>query len=84
MTTLTLNKRGGITLPPAIRRRMGLDRLENPLLVLEEREGGVFLHPATALPVRDISAETIHSWIREDEAAMTALRKAPRKARRQA
>jgi len=81
MTTLTLNKRGGITLPPAIRRRMGLDRLENPLLVVEERDGGVFLHPATALPVRDIPAETIHAWIREDETAMAALRKPPRKVR---
>ena len=84
MTTLTLNKRGGITLPPAIRRRMGLDRLANPLLVVEERDGGVFLHPATALPVRDIPAETIHSWIREDETAMAALRKPPSKARSRA
>jgi len=75
MTTLTLSKRGSITLPSAIRRRMGLDRMENPLLVVEEREGGVFLHPATAMPVRDFPAGIIQSWIREDEDAMTALRK---------
>jgi bifunctional DNA-binding transcriptional regulator/antitoxin component of YhaV-PrlF toxin-antitoxin module len=81
MTTLTLNKRGGITLPPAIRRRLGLDRLENPLLVVEERDGGVFLHPATAIPVRDLPVETIQSWIRADEDALKALRKGPRKAR---
>jgi bifunctional DNA-binding transcriptional regulator/antitoxin component of YhaV-PrlF toxin-antitoxin module len=81
MTTLTLNKRGGITLPPAIRRRLGLDRLENPLLVVEERDGGVFLHPATAMPVRDIPAETIQSWIRADDDDLKALRKVPRKAR---
>ena len=81
MTTLTLNKRGGITLPPAIRRRMGLDRMDNPLIVVEERDGGVFLHPAAAMPVRDIPAGTIQSWIREDEEAMLALRKVSRKGR---
>lgn len=81
MTTLTLNKRGGITLPPAIRRRMGLDRMENPLLVVEERDGGVFLHPATAMPVRDLPESTIQSWIRDDDEAMAALRKGERKAR---
>ena len=81
MTTLTLNKRGGITLPPAIRRRMGLDRMDNPLLIMEERDGGVFLHPAMAMPVRDIPAQTIQSWIRDDEVGMRGLRKASRKAR---
>jgi bifunctional DNA-binding transcriptional regulator/antitoxin component of YhaV-PrlF toxin-antitoxin module len=81
MTTLTLNKRGGITLPPDMRRRMGLDHLEHPLLIVEERDGGVFLHPAKALPVRDIPAGTIQSWIHEDDAAMEALRKPAGKAR---
>jgi len=81
MTTLTLSKRGSVTLPPAIRRRMGLDKLENPLLIVEERDGGVFLHPATAVPVRDIPAETIRAWIKGDETAMAALR-ASRKTRR--
>jgi bifunctional DNA-binding transcriptional regulator/antitoxin component of YhaV-PrlF toxin-antitoxin module len=79
MTTLTLNKRGGITLPPAIRRRMGLDSMDNPLLVVEERDGGIFLHPATAMLVRDIPAQTIQAWIREDEVAMLGLKKASRK-----
>ena len=81
MTTLALSKRGSITLPPAIRRRLGLDTLTNPLLIVEERDGGVFLHPATATPVRDIPAATIQAWIRDDEAAMTDLR-VPRKTRR--
>jgi len=81
MTTLALSKRGSVTLPPAIRRRLGLDRLENPLLIVEERDGGVFLHPATAMLVRDIPAETIQAWIKDDETAMATLR-ASRKPRR--
>lgn len=79
MTTLVMTKRGGVTLPPAMRKRMGLDRVENPLLIAEERDGGIFLQPATALPVRDLTARQIRSWIKEDEAGMAALRPARKK-----
>jgi bifunctional DNA-binding transcriptional regulator/antitoxin component of YhaV-PrlF toxin-antitoxin module len=74
MTTLLMTKRGGVTLPPDIRRRMGLDRLRHPLLIAEERDGGLFLQPATALPVRDLSRRQIQEWIKQDEAGMTAFR----------
>ncbi len=75
MTTLTMTRRGGITLPPEIRRRLGVDRMNPPLLLVEERDGGVFLQPATVLPVRDIPEPQIREWIREDEASMKAFRK---------
>jgi len=78
MTTLTLSKRGSLTLPPAIRRRLGLDRVDHPLLIVEERNGGVFLHPAAATPLRDISGDTVKGWIKDDESAMAALRGTPR------
>ena len=55
-------------------KRMGLDRVENPLLIAEEGDGGIFLQPATALPVRDLTARQIQAWIKEDEAGMAALR----------
>jgi bifunctional DNA-binding transcriptional regulator/antitoxin component of YhaV-PrlF toxin-antitoxin module len=71
---LPISKRGTITLPPAYRRKIGLDRLENPLILVEEREGKLILEVATALPVRDIPKETIESWIAEDEADGAALR----------
>ena len=54
MITLPLSKRDSLTLPPALRRKMGLDKLRNPILLVEERDGGLFLHPAMALPVRDL------------------------------
>ncbi len=81
MTTLIMTKRGGVTLPPALRRSMGLDRLRNPLLIAEERDGGVFLQPATALPVRNLSRKQIQAWIKDDEAGMAEFRAGAKKAR---
>ena len=81
MTTLIMTKRGGVTLPPSLRRSMGLDRLRNPLLIAEERDGGVFLHPATALPVRNLSRKQIKSWIKDDEAGMDEFRAGAKKTR---
>lgn len=73
MTTLPLSKRGSLTLPPALRRKMGLDKVRNPMLLVEERDGGLFLHPAMALPVRDVSKAQIKAWIARDEAEMKAF-----------
>lgn len=73
MTTLALSKRGCLTLPPALRRKMGLDKLRNPMLIVEERDGGLFLQPAVALPVRDIPKAQIQAWIARDEADMAAF-----------
>jgi len=75
-TTLPLSKRGSLTLPPALRRKMGLDKLRNPMLLVEEREGGLFLQPAVALPMRDIPKAQIQAWIARDEADMKAFQAA--------
>jgi bifunctional DNA-binding transcriptional regulator/antitoxin component of YhaV-PrlF toxin-antitoxin module len=74
MTTLTMSKRGTITIPPEMRRHLGLDKMSHPLLLVEERDGGLFLQPASAVPVRNIARETIESWLREDESDMKAIR----------
>ena len=76
MTTLPLSKRGSLTLPPALRRKLGLDKLRNPLLLVEERDGGLFLQPAVALPVRDLPKAQIQARIARDEADMEAFRAA--------
>lgn len=75
-TTLPVSKRGALTLPPDLRRKLGLDRLSSPMVIVEEREGGLFLQPAAAVPVRDIPKETIASWIARDEAEMAELARA--------
>lgn len=76
MTTLALSKRGSLTLPPALRRKMGLDKLSNPLFLVEERDGGLFLQPAVAMPVRDLPKAKIQAWIAKDEADLEAFRAA--------
>lgn len=72
-TTLPLSKRGTLTLPPELRRKMGLDKLRNPLVLVEERDGGLFLQPAVALPVRDLPKKKIQEWMVRDEAEMKAF-----------
>jgi bifunctional DNA-binding transcriptional regulator/antitoxin component of YhaV-PrlF toxin-antitoxin module len=76
MTTLALSKRGTLTLPPELRRKMGLDKLRNPMLLVEEREGGLFLHPAATVPMRDFSKAQIRSWIARDEAELKTFQAA--------
>jgi bifunctional DNA-binding transcriptional regulator/antitoxin component of YhaV-PrlF toxin-antitoxin module len=68
--TLPVSKRGTVTLPPELRRKLGLDRLANPLVLLEDREDGVLLRPAAAVPVRDLPLETLRQWVAEDEEAL--------------
>lgn len=36
-------------------------------MLVELRDGGIFLQPAEAMPVRDIPAQTLQTWIAEDE-----------------
>jgi hypothetical protein len=77
-TTLAINKRGGLTLPPALRRKLGLEGVAHPLVIVEEREGGLFLQPAGAIPVRDITQAQLARWISRDEAEMKAFARKPR------
>jgi bifunctional DNA-binding transcriptional regulator/antitoxin component of YhaV-PrlF toxin-antitoxin module len=81
-TTLPISKRGSLTLPPPLRRKLGLDKLENPMVIVEEREGGLFLQPAAAIPVRDIPKQTIEKWIAKDEEQMTQFRAATKQRRK--
>lgn len=67
MTSIPVSKRGTITLPPEMRRKLGLDVAEHPMMLVELRDGGIFLQPAEALPVREIPEETLRGWIEEDE-----------------
>ena len=71
-----ISKRGTVTIPPEIRKRLGVDRLKNPMLLVEERDGKLYLEPAAAIPVRDIPQSTLRNWIKEDEAEMAAFKKA--------
>lgn len=76
--TVPVSKRGALTIPPALRRKLGIDKVPAPLVVLSERDGGLFVQFAAAVPVRDIPRFVIEGWVREDQADAAAFRK-PRK-----
>ena len=72
---IPISKRGTVTIPPEIRKRLGVDKLENPMLLVEERDGKLYMEPAAAIPVRDIPKATLESWIAADEAEMKPILK---------
>jgi len=72
---IPISKRGTITLPPSFRKKLGLDRLENPLMIVEERQGRLVMEVAAAVPMREFSDRAIRQWIAEDEADGLAIRK---------
>ena len=78
MTAIPISKRGTITLPPQIRNRLGLSRLTNAMVLIEEREGGIFIQPAITVPIRNFSKLQMQRWIKDDEAAMARVRKGGR------
>ena len=77
--TLPISKRGTLTLPPELRRRLKLDQVASPLVIVEERDGGLFLQSAVAMPIRDIPKATIRQWVLNDEAEAKDLKAFRRK-----
>ena len=70
-----ISKRGTVTIPPEIRKKLGVDRLDNPMLLVEEKDGRLYFEPAAAIPVRDIPKSKLQCWIKEDEAEMATFKK---------
>jgi len=75
VTLLQISKRGALTLPPILRRKLGLEGLENPMVLVEERDSGLFLQAAVPVPVRDIPKETINRWLARDKAELAAFKR---------
>lgn len=80
MTAIPVSKRGTITLPPEIRRGLGLETAAHPMMLVELRDGGAFLQPAEAQ--RDIPEATLREWVAEDERDAEGFWKRAGKARR--
>ena len=78
---LPISKRGTITLPPSFRKKLGLDQMENPLMIVEEKQGKLVMEVAAAVPVREFSTATIRQWLAEDTADGAAIRKSRRQAK---
>ena len=43
------------------------------MLLVEERDGKLYLEPAAAIPVRDIPKAKLENWIAADEAEMKPI-----------
>jgi len=72
-TSITISSRGTLTLPIGLRRKLGLDK-DHAVLLAEEREDGIFLHPAVTVRIRDIPAATIKKWIANDESDAASVK----------
>lgn len=62
--TLVLSSRGQITLPAAMRKRLGIE--PGGALIIEEREGELALKPAAVLEIEHYDEERIAGWDAED------------------
>ena len=71
MTALTVNKRGMITMPAALRRKLGLRKTAGGKLQIDEREDGVLLRPVK----KSVSSATpglLSGYIGKSGRAMTS------------
>ncbi len=62
--TILVSDRGQITLPQAMRQRLGIK--PGPVLVAEEKRGKVILQPAVVTPVEIYSDEEMRGWLVQD------------------
>jgi len=77
---LLVSKRGQVTLPASVRKRMGIQ--SGGVLTLEEKDNEVVLRPAAVVEIETYSDEEIARWDKEDRlepAGRNALLKRVRK-----
>jgi antitoxin PrlF len=73
----TINDRGVITIPAALRQRLGLKA--NDELILEDTGGGILLRPSVSVPIELYTEERIREFGRDDAAVGAYLPKRKRK-----
>ena len=76
-TKVTINERGVITIPAALRQAFGIKA--NDELILEDSAGGILLRPAMSVPLEIYTEKRIREFGREESAIGTYLRKRTRK-----
>ncbi len=54
-STSRVGKRGTVVIPAALRRRFGIE--EGSLVIAEDREEGILIRPAVAIPLESYSQE---------------------------
>jgi len=69
---ININQRGTLTLPTAMRRRLGLNA--NGQVVAEETEEGVLLRAGVTFPVETYSEKRLAEFRRNNEEALSRYR----------
>lgn len=59
--TSKVGKRGAVVIPANLRKRFGIE--EGALVIAEEREDGILIRPAVALPVEIYSDERVAEFL---------------------
>lgn len=59
--TSKVGKRGAVVIPAKLRKRFGIE--EGTLVIAEEREDGILIRPAIAIPVETYSPERIAEFL---------------------
>ena len=56
-----VGKRGAVVIPARLRKRFGIE--EGTLVIAEEREDGILMRPAVALPIETYSSERVAEFL---------------------
>ena len=59
--TSRVGKRGAVVIPAGLRKRYGIE--EGALIIAEEREDGILIRPAIALPIEIYSPERVAEFL---------------------
>ncbi|MDO8587678.1 MAG: AbrB/MazE/SpoVT family DNA-binding domain-containing protein [Armatimonadota bacterium] len=59
--TSRVGKRGAVVIPAGLRKRYGIE--EGSIVIAEEREDGILIRPAVALPVEIYSPERVAEFL---------------------
>ena len=66
LSKVTINDRGVITIPAALRQAFGLKPHDE--LILEETEHGILLRPAISVPIEIYTEDRVAEFASDDEA----------------
>lgn len=78
--TTKIGRRGAIVIPARLRRKLGLT--EGSLVIAEEREDGILLRPAVALPVETYAPQRRAEFLLSNAVGPADYARAVREVRR--
>lgn len=71
MTTISISKRGSLTLPQSLRRALGMDK--GGVVMADLEHGTIVLRPAVAFPIEIYSDERVAEFDQADEDLRKAM-----------